>query len=742
MSRSTQHITPSAITSHFPEGGLFRLLQVIAGMLLVARLLEAPEAAVLGKTLWITQLWFAAVLIWAWDAYRRRDFRLRWGVADLAVWVVVAGHGISTGKVLRVGGDQRAALNLFWEWVGLGFSFFLLRQVLRTRRDSQRLLGVMLAAAVMLAGYGIWQHYVELPQLAGNYERIIQQLAQPPGSISPNEAARLQQELVTMDVPLNPIGRSLWENRLKSTEPFATFALANTLAGFLAGWFFVGADCRWLAKPRWRVLAKLACLLVVGYCLVLTKSRTAWVGFLVGLFAWAAIRGLDSWKFSRRWLLAGAGLVFVVFGLFAIAGLSGGFDREVISEAPKSLTYRLQYWAGAWDVVQHQPWLGTGPGNFRPHYLHYKLPESSEEIADPHNWVLDLWTSGGLPALLGFLALLAIAVRSGWRLRSTIDENPPLELRAVGLSAWELVAGLAFFLVLFVRWLSGELFEANLFLLWAGWCAAAWIFGRNSFGHLPWVGVLAGGLAVLVHLLGAGGIEMPAIVQMLLLFVVFLCGANWESLPIANAPIKSSSKTVLVVCGLAGAAFVACLMTATVPVWYRSLYVLSGDAAMSRDFNPLAAEQWYERAERADPYSPEPAERLAELAFQRWRGNFSERDFRQAIRYGQLAIERDPASNRGYRRLGLWYFQRAEKFQSTADAKLAVKYLSEATARYPHYAPLRAELALAYDRAKESQPAASEAFKALELDNINRDAGHSDKFLPPDLLKTLQDIAR
>ena len=42
-----------------------------------------------------------------------------------------------------------------------------------------------------------------------------------------------------------------------------------------------------------------------------------------------------------------------------------------------------------------QNWLlGVGPGNFRQHYLQFKLPQSSEEIADPHNLNIQLEING------------------------------------------------------------------------------------------------------------------------------------------------------------------------------------------------------------------------------------------------------------------------------------------------------------------------------------------------------------
>ena len=43
--------------------------------------------------------------------------------------------------------------------------------------------------------------------------------------------------------------------------------------------------------------------------------------------------------------------------------------------------------------------LGVGPGNFQQTYPAYKLPQASESVADPHNFLLEVWATAGGPAL-------------------------------------------------------------------------------------------------------------------------------------------------------------------------------------------------------------------------------------------------------------------------------------------------------------------------------------------------------
>jgi Tfp pilus assembly protein PilF len=66
-------------------------------------------------------------------------------------------------------------------------------------------------------------------------------------------------------------------------------------------------------------------------------------------------------------------------------------------------------------MIADHPWLGCGPGNFQEAYTRYKLPEASEEVADPHDFLLEVWATAGTPAAVALLAVLGLfAWRTGW----------------------------------------------------------------------------------------------------------------------------------------------------------------------------------------------------------------------------------------------------------------------------------------------------------------------------------------
>ena len=138
-------------------------------------------------------------------------------------------------------------------------------------------------------------------------------------------------------------------------------------------------------------------------CLLLTKSRSGYIAAGVGLvLVWLLCRERTvriGWKWP-------AAIVAVAAVLGAAAVAVGGLDRELLARASKSFGYRLQYWQSSLLMIADHPLVGCGPGNFQNAYTQYKLPEASEEVADPHNFLLEIWATAGTPAALAFLAVL------------------------------------------------------------------------------------------------------------------------------------------------------------------------------------------------------------------------------------------------------------------------------------------------------------------------------------------------
>ncbi|MCA9174341.1 MAG: O-antigen ligase family protein [Planctomycetales bacterium] len=293
--------------------------------------------------------------------------------------------------------NARAGMNMAGYWLGAAACVVALRQVAQSRIQRHTLAWLLVALTAGLALHGVVQYFVTMPALARQYE-----------SNSEEEKAR-QMSAVGVDPTPNSPSRIQFENRLlHSTEPYATFALANSLAGVLAPWLLMAAGLAVTTSCRTRSRALAGLALAMGACLVLTKSRTALLAVTAGGAGWLisiliGAKGDAGERQTRSWrlpLIAVAALAALLIGGI----LSGALDKEVLTEAALSLSYRTQYWLATLEIVRDHALTGCGSGNFQDYYGAVQLPHASELIADPHNFVLELASTGGVPAALLMLA--------------------------------------------------------------------------------------------------------------------------------------------------------------------------------------------------------------------------------------------------------------------------------------------------------------------------------------------------
>jgi hypothetical protein len=788
---------PSTSPPPEPPSPALRFLEAIVAALVMIRLLVPPEGSVLGRTLWITPAWFVAALLAVWLRSREGLARRKLDWLDAGVFVLTAGHVLSALRLIAMqDGDRRVALNMLWEWLALAVSFLLLRGVLADASRRAAWQRMMVALAIAFAGLGVWQHYVMYRAEARRYDALRSEFDElrAKAAATPEESrarerrlSELRQEFSRQQIPMEGPARRQFEDRLRgSTEPIGLFALANTFAGWIATWGLVG--CGLVAanrastdgsapsgQRRWIVMSGLA---LVAFCLVLTKSRTAWVGTMAGAAVWGGL----SWWTTRRLrpldtatptetgnhaALNGALgssrqmrpvtiAAFVGAGIVAVAGLAlltGGLDREVLAQAPRSLRFRLQYWSGTSEVVQERWLWGTGPGNFRPHYLKYKLPEASEEIADPHNLVLDVWTSGGLIGLLGLAWTIAAAVqvaRATPRTNAIVDGSPPAASKSESSSTAGRGAAVAFGLMIAsIALFGGESDEIIRMVCVAAAWGAAWRVLSGLPAPATRACVTGSATALSIHLLGAGGIEMPAITQTLLLLVVLVTSRVAEETRVAEAATLERFGPVRTIAEATGCVVLcaACLLSATLPVMSCESLLSVGDAEIARGDGVSRPELLYQQASVSDPLNPAPVERLADFYFlrsqQRPIGS-RETDFSNAIELGKVTLKLDPHDSNGYRRLGSMWMAQSERTRNAAEAASAAKEAAEwyrqAIERNPNFSALRAECAEAYAAARQPEEAAREAKRALDLDDINRRERHADRIFDEAKVKRLESL--
>lgn len=663
--------------------------------------------------------------------------RLRWSWADAAVYLLMFLVGLSASR----GAERRIAINLAWEWGGIGIVYFLARALPRSRGESTTLVGALMATAVAVSAYGLYQSTVELPADRAYYQ-----------------AHKLEALKIAGVVPGTPEQKLLEDRLLGSNEVTSTFALANSLAGFLVGpavlGLAIGLEGLSLRgkDPRGGVgtsllLGALPWLLILT-CLLLTKSRSAYLGLAVAgvVLAWRERRRLP-W---RTLLISVGAATAIVAAMVGLGVASGRLDREVLTQASLSLRYRLEYWRGAWGVITEEPgafWWGLGPGNFGPAYLRHKLPEASEEVADPHQMILEAWSTGGVVAALALVAALGLGLREtlgGSRSWSAVEPTPeirdddaPLPPRTNWLlysaaSGWVLAAHLG----------TVEPLQAYGSPRWTalllGWIGGV-LLGIPAWRRLPIpaAGLGAAAVAVAVNLLAAGGIGFTPVA--LALWLAIALGQNLREDRPCSALREIGGLGPAFGLAVVGTALIGTFVGAIFPAW-------EADAAMTRA--TLAAEgrppkfqgavEALEAAQAADQYSARPLLNLAEVEFRWWqaRGMPTGDSVWLRIDTALLKAVTPPrnANSLAARRREAGYARQILKDRGPSLPEPTRNWLHErevnalahAVRLYPTSAGLRAELAEASADAGRWADAVREAEVALDLDGRTK---HQDKRL-------------
>lgn len=754
--------------------------------LLTAEFLWTTENAASGEGLYLVVLWLAVAAgccFFVWRNRRTGNSGIRLNAADWGILLIVSGHCLSTTGVFLAEGDRRSALNLTAEWIGLSAAWGLLRWLSFQRDFRQAAVASLCAVSVGLGAYGIWQHHIFYPQQAEWYatRRTALDDAIRSGIGSAGIVAEFQAEQIPLDGP----ARILWENRLlSSTEPFGTFSLANTLAGILAAAVVLlvsQAVARPAARPR--TLAEIlwfgSAILTVSYCLLLTKSRSAWAGAVLGLLVLVVLRsGHTRLKTLFRWgMLAG-----ILAGSVTTAALVAGIlDKEVILESPKSLQFRLFYWFGSLRMLREHAVLGAGPGNFRQLYLMQKLDESSEEIRDPHNFLVDAWSSSGLCGLWG-TALIVVFLYQTLRQMSVnrahnmcSDQVPPgsgvqSAERQREYSTSFAIRGMAggFLLHAVWVWLNGydlTMDQVSKLLL---------VTGLFSYVLLPRLRFLSDGgssgiaaaISLCVHLLAAGGFEMPAV--MLTVFV------GMTQMPSADGSVATGGVSsvrgagwLCVSCGCLGMCF-------TIANWgVRSCLAVerassAGEFELISGRGDRSAIAAFRKATESDPWSVPPRQRIAELEAYRLKemeqqilistdkGTYEQLSALYRVQFSLamkaceewLVADRRDVNVIGLRgRCRLSAVRVAEKVgeKGVDDLLEAGIYdLQEVTKLYPSSIEAWVDLVEGYglDRSgKSASRQRSAAARALKLDQINREWGHRELCLSEEAVELLKSVA-
>ncbi len=251
------------------------------------------------------------------------------------------------------------------EWLLL--IFFLIVNNVKEEAKVEKLLTILISVSTLVAFYAIWQHYSGMDLYRNG-------LLESRGEVY---------------ISLGLFGHHL------------TFGGYYMLVFLLASVIFLNAK----GSGVLRYLDFLAPV-VLGFSLVFSYARSAWLGGVVGILTFGFLKG-------RKFAL------FLILGVFVLCLLiyviePTSWDRimEIDLSKDKPESTRIRLWQTSINMIKDKPIWGIGLGNFGKLFDRYKVEGVYDTICHPHNDFLNVAVNSGLLGLLAYLSIWAVFLYS------------------------------------------------------------------------------------------------------------------------------------------------------------------------------------------------------------------------------------------------------------------------------------------------------------------------------------------
>lgn len=690
-----------------------------------------PEGAAEEFSNWpLFLLWLIAGILLLAAIVSGGNLKARWATIDslvVGICTLVVLSGLIS--IAQQSGHARSTINGLWQWTGFAIAFVVIRQLTQRVEFRTGIILLMLSVAIGISTAGLYQRWIVFPSMQSEYKNL-----------SEEQRQQVLREGGINNVQPDSRERRMWENRLYSTDTTATFVLANSLAIFLTPWFVCALAFAMsrshLGKPvGWAMIAG---LILIGFCLILTKSRTAFlaVGASTVLLLFSRFKK-QSWRIPWSILL---GFFTIAIVVLAGASMFGLIDAEVFSEAPLSILYRLEYWQASGDMIADHWLMGVGPGNFQHQYSTYQLPQASETVSDPHNFLVEIWAVGGTPAALLLLTAIGIWL---YRMRYVFVDSTAKQDSIPDDSGSQNLSGPSANLLMILGLLIGSFL---VFIQVA-------ILGLDPL--TPLIAVIVAGLVMTGFLIASAGQPLPSIDQSTLCIAVAGLmiglsasgGVSFPSIVIPAAVLFAGTltaqgreialnKTASVV-GIVLLLSMLFLIRFTVidPIHQARQLSQQADMEMRNGRFPAALESM-DRAIAADPYDANYRFFRTQLCFTRFQSAPTLENLQELVSSAETAVAKRPQNSKValetgklFRTLAAGRGTQAEisspEIRSIINDRM-VRFFEIAQTRRPNDSFHAASLALALEMAGKKKKAAEWANLALEL---NQADPHADRDL-------------
>jgi len=147
--------------------------------------------------------------------------------------------------------------------------------------------------------------------------------------------------------------------------------------------------------------------LIVTLALLLTLTRSAWLGWLVAVSVLLILKWPRALVFAAPLLL-----FFVIFmPLPLFSRVVSSFDTRQSSNLD-----RIRMIQAGVEIIKDYPLLGVGPANVKEVYPLYRKHDAPRfRIPHLHNNIIQLWAERGVLALAAYILLNVLFLRECWR---------------------------------------------------------------------------------------------------------------------------------------------------------------------------------------------------------------------------------------------------------------------------------------------------------------------------------------
>ena len=344
-------------------------------------------------SLTLSTILMAAFFLWLVLGILANNFIYRKSFMEISLLLLVVASCIAGLSA----SNGRAAITNAAIFAAPIFMAILLVQIL----DSDLKIKLTLAT---IAAAGFLNFYQSADQFFKSNDELIRKYKEDP-----------KQMLDTLGIEPGSIDHFQFEHRLYSKGITGYFTTSNSAGSFAILAVFAAAvllieKVRNRKRPDadpWYIISGSVVTAGTIAALLLTRSKGAIAAFIIAAILFAVVWLLGKQLYNHRKKIIIACILSAALAVFAI--ISYGLSHNRLPGG-NSMLVRWQYWQATARIYKDRPLTGVGAGNFANAYFHYKLPQSLEDVSDPHNFLLSILTQYGPLGLAAFIAIIAVSL--------------------------------------------------------------------------------------------------------------------------------------------------------------------------------------------------------------------------------------------------------------------------------------------------------------------------------------------